>query len=446
MVIFHYSLGFPPYRTGGLTKYCIDLMHEQSSNGHSTFLLWPGSSTIHERKKIKFKIHKNTLNLGNIEIINPLPVPLLEGICNVKKFTENRNANQVKKLIETYKPQVLHVHTLMGLPSEIIDIFNEYRIPIFFTTHDYFGICPKTTLIKSDFTRCNNDHKCEDCKICNSQSLPIWKLRFLQSSYYRNLKNVKLIQLLRKRHNNNIEERNGIITNKSNQDFSYLRLYYKHLLESFTCIFFNSENTKTNYLKYINSTENKVISITHKDIQTKFVKKEDIKNEVQLTYLGPQTAQKGYFEIKNVLSEIYKEKKNFCLNIYFNDTAGFKLKCNKRYKYNELESVMSLTDILLVPSKGDTFGFTVLEALSYGVPAIVSKYVGAKDLIIHNENGYIYNNAQELKDFLLNILNHTNILKEMNEQICKNQKIKTLREHSKEIINEYSAYMNHEKI
>ena len=29
MKILHYSLGFPPYRSGGLTKFSMDLMREQ---------------------------------------------------------------------------------------------------------------------------------------------------------------------------------------------------------------------------------------------------------------------------------------------------------------------------------------------------------------------------------------------------------------------------------
>ena len=46
MKILHYSLGFPPYRTGGLTKYCIDLMLTQNEQGFETALLWPGRIRI----------------------------------------------------------------------------------------------------------------------------------------------------------------------------------------------------------------------------------------------------------------------------------------------------------------------------------------------------------------------------------------------------------------
>ena len=42
MRILHYSLGFPPYRTGGLTKFTMDLMRQQVKDGHIVTLLWPG--------------------------------------------------------------------------------------------------------------------------------------------------------------------------------------------------------------------------------------------------------------------------------------------------------------------------------------------------------------------------------------------------------------------
>lgn len=42
MNILHYSLGFPPFRRGGMTQYCLDLMIEQAKVGHQVGLLWPG--------------------------------------------------------------------------------------------------------------------------------------------------------------------------------------------------------------------------------------------------------------------------------------------------------------------------------------------------------------------------------------------------------------------
>lgn len=46
MKILHYSLGFPPFRTGGLTKFCTDLMVQQAREGNEVSLIWPGEIGI----------------------------------------------------------------------------------------------------------------------------------------------------------------------------------------------------------------------------------------------------------------------------------------------------------------------------------------------------------------------------------------------------------------
>ena len=46
MVIIHYFLGFPPYRTGGLTRYALDIMLAQVKDGHRVCALWPGQMLL----------------------------------------------------------------------------------------------------------------------------------------------------------------------------------------------------------------------------------------------------------------------------------------------------------------------------------------------------------------------------------------------------------------
>ena len=148
MKILHYFLGFPPYRTGGLTKFAYDLMQTQQKNGDKVFALWPGKIGFLKDKKIKIKERKKIDKIQNFEVINPLPVPLDEGISNIKAYTRKCDKNVYKELLEKLKPDVIHIHTLMGLHKEFIDVALENKIKIFFTAHDYFGICPKVVLIK----------------------------------------------------------------------------------------------------------------------------------------------------------------------------------------------------------------------------------------------------------------------------------------------------------
>ena len=40
MKILHYSLGLPPFRSGGLTKYSMDLINQQAKLGADISLLY----------------------------------------------------------------------------------------------------------------------------------------------------------------------------------------------------------------------------------------------------------------------------------------------------------------------------------------------------------------------------------------------------------------------
>ncbi len=74
----------------------------------------------------------------------------------------------------------------------------------------------------------------------------------------------------------------------------------------------------------------------------------------------------------------------FELHIYTNTNVEREYITHKQegYPYSQLEEIFDNTDLLIAPSQWyETFGFTVLEALSYGVPVMVTDSVGAKDIV-----------------------------------------------------------------
>ena len=70
MIILHYFLGFPPYRTGGLTKYAFDLMLSLKEKGHDVLALWPGEIKSYKSNP-RIKKRKSISGIDNYEIINP---------------------------------------------------------------------------------------------------------------------------------------------------------------------------------------------------------------------------------------------------------------------------------------------------------------------------------------------------------------------------------------
>lgn len=449
MNILHYALGFPPYRTGGMTKYCLDLMEEQIKQGHDVGMLWPGtikkySGEISIKKKNDEKLNECTCK--SFEMINPMPVPLLDGIKDISVFTATRDLMKFKEFLHENKIEVIHVHTLMGLPAECIQVANESGISTVFTSHDYFGICPKWGLTKNGVI-CEDDCNCMDCVKCNETALSLRKIKFLQSTIYRRIKNSKSIKYLRNKHNHKLyredvesseQQLSQEVDHNKQMEYRKLRSYYIDMLKQFSILHFNSASTKTVYDKYFDTSSTaKIISITHKAIKDNR-KIRSYGDVVNFAYLGPITTHKGYYFLRKVLDEIYESGiTNFKLHVYvmFEHDCPYLIN-HEPYKYEDLGKVMDSTDMLIVPSMWyETFGFTVLEALSYGVPVIVSENVGAKDLVIDGENGNKLGNCKvKWKYCLLDFISNSNRIKTMNNYIVEYQKIISFEEHVNKII------------
>lgn len=453
MNIMHYSLGFPPFRRGGMIKYCMDLMSEEAKMGHNVYLLWPGvlkNSTNDMDVKIRkdYYIEETNVIIHSIEIINPLPVPLLNGIKEFDIFTLKKNVESIYKFLKENNIQVLHIHTLMGLPIEIIQICKKLNIKTVFTTHDYFGICPKWGL-EREGNACVDDHNCLDCINCNRNALSLNKMKFLQSKFYRIFKNSYFLKILRKKNNTKLYIKENVVQVIENDDiknrYQDLRKYYMQFLENCDIIHFNSNNTKNVYSRYIDINKNGVvIDISHGSIkERKRIRK--VNDIVRFGYLGPITKHKGYFFLKKVCDELNSENQKFELHIFADcyDEAPY-LKIHKPYEYNDLDDVMNKFDVLIVPSIwNETFGYTVLEALSYGIPVITTNNVGAKDLIINNKNGFISEITEFfLKNVLLNVIKTPEIISEMNRYIVSHVKIKTMKIHAKEMLEIYSLKLD----
>ncbi len=72
--------------------------------------------------------------------------------------------------------------------------------------------------------------------------------------------------------------------------------------------------------------------------------------------------------------------------------------------HKKLPDVYSAADMLILPSKFDTFGCVVLEALSCGIPVTAYNTKGPKDIIQHGRNGYLVKTRSEMTASVIEFL------------------------------------------
>ncbi len=80
-------------------------------------------------------------------------------------------------------------------------------------------------------------------------------------------------------------------------------------------------------------------------------------------------------------------------------------------EHERLPWIYSAADLLILPSKFDTFSCSVLEAISCGLPVIAYKTKGPKDIIQDHESGFLVNTLDEMKDKLSDYIKNKEIRK-----------------------------------
>lgn len=467
MKILHYTLGLPEARTGGLPKYSFDLMCAENKLGNDIMLLYPGEYKLSRNTKIVTRGVKNGVKI--YEIVNPQLVSLLNGVRKPKDYYRTCNKDIYSMFLKKNKPDVIHIHTLMGLHKEFIESAKELGIKIIFTTHDYYPLCSKVNLIDYKNEVCNEFEDGKKCVLCNYNSCSNKHTYIIRSNAYNKFKNskhlYKLYIKLKEINNrirlksNNAEQccRNNYeydkISSEKSKEYRKLRNYYLEILKLVDYFHFNSNVSKSEFKKYID-VEGEVINISHGDIRDMRVKKSVKRNkELRLTYLGRVDIVKGFYLLKESLELLPKNNVNqWILNVYGNSKDiqlnNDKIIFNGTYEYSMLNKIFENTDLMIVPSIWkETFGFIGLEALSYGVPVMVTDNVGMQDIIDDNVTGFIVKpTSTAISEAINRLINDPDRINEMNDNILKMDFKYTMDIHAKKIINLYINVINKKNI
>lgn len=446
--ILHYTIGLNKNRGGGLTKYTDDLAIFQSYS-NNVFLLYPGKINA-INKKVFIKEEKKYQNVNIFSIVNPLGLPMMFGIRDMDYLTKKSDRRIWHDFLKKNKIDVIHMHTLMGIYEEFLDAANELKIPILYTTHDYFGLCSKQTLFyNNEF--CKEWKSCANCPRCNLTAFSKPKVLLIHSSLFFKLRKMSLFKKIKSKVksnlNSNDDEKKKYYYDE-NEDYNqkyYINLRNKmiRMFDKISRLHYNSSNTRKIFENFISKDKGVLINITHADIVDNRKIKDFNHQKLNITYLGPATKMKGFNQLIDILDSIYNKSQNFNLNIYTftNIERPYITKHGNSYRYSDLKSIMEATDILISPSTWmETFGFTVAEAMSFGVPVLVSENTGAKDLVKDKFNGIIFS-FENLADIISNLVNNRKMLSTFNSNIF-NDKFYLFEDHCNEITNLYYNMIN----
>lgn len=409
MNVLHVSLGLPPLRTGGLNRYCVELMEAQVESGENVSLLFPGRFIPGKVRLRKGDWH----GVRTYELVNPLPVALTYGVAEPDAFvTPCQERDLFTRLLTDVAPDVVHVHSYMGIYREFFHAAKAQRIPMVFTTHDYYPICLRCTLIDAWGKSCVAGPSASSCSDCCRGGMSLRKSAVMQSGIYAHFKQSSLCNKLAGIVKRDMAAKShsisdDVIEEKSIEDCQRLLDYNREIFELFDLVLPNSRMTEKIYRRAFPDTTYRLVQISHAGlaVESEHRKAADMNSgPLTIGYFGGRKEYKGYRTLLESSRILHDGGVRFDLRLYgddYDDEVDVpEARSFGRLAYDEMNAALRELDVVVIPSLCyETFNFVVLEALCAGIPVFCSDAVGASELV---DSGHVFHagNAFELADKL----------------------------------------------
>lgn len=454
MTVLHYLFGLPPVHKGGVPSYVLDLVHMQRNLGHCAYLLMPGKMNKGSREVDIVPVRRGREKC--FEVVNSSYIANEYGVAEPDGFMRAAPLLKYKRLLKELQVQVMHLHSMLGLQKELLLAAKELKIPIIYTSHDYYGLCPKIDLLRQGKPCMVRDWG--SCNECCRHAYGLDKLRFRQSALYRWYCHMPLLMKVvhsepagwvrKLMYRFPVSGKTSSADSRDEQGskvqgFLKLQQYYQEIFDLIDYYHFNSLQSKEIYETHLGTLPGEVLSITKAGI-TDSREKLLPASKLRIGYLGTSDLKKGYPYLLKQLDMLYAGgRTNFQLNTYLVDETEKRpyQKNHVPFSGGQQEKVYRSMDLLVVPSVWkETFGLVVLEALSYGVPVLLSEHVGAKQLLYeHRGTGGVFpleNNG--LLKVLKEIYDDRSILAGMSEAICSSDMNFDFKRHVLDVLGIYA--------
>lgn len=340
-----------------------------------------------------------------------------------------------KKVAQHEKPDIAHIGHLNHLSTGIVDVLKELKVPIVFTLHDFWLMCPRGQFLQRNFGNENIWQLCdkqEDKKCATNCYNP----------YFGCSNNIEDINNWTKWINERMQETKSII-----DKVDLFIAPSKYLMNRFVKEFSVPEN-KIKYLDYGFPTH----YLTQTDSRLK-------RKDFIFGYIGTHIPSKGI----NLLIEAFKhingnarlliwgskdQQSTKALQAIAKD-SNLPIEFKGAYVNKNLaDEVFSKVDAIVVPSIwAENSPLVIHEAQACNIPVITADFGGMAEYVNHMVNGLLFKhrNWEDLKVQMQWAIENKEEFKKLGERgyiYSNNGMVPDIKDHCKELVNLYMAKIN----
>lgn len=417
--------GYPYRYNAGSEVYSQMLCHELASQGHEV--------TVFTRQEDAYK-QEYSIEWETDPLNHAIKVCLINMAHSKDGYQHSKVDEAFKDLLEFYRPDVVHIGHLNHLSTSLVLQAHRKRVPIVFTLHDFWLMCPRGQFLQGI------NSKTEDLyPVCDSQE----NQKCAKQCYWRYFgqqENDMDIQYWTDwvgRRMDHVKEMSRLVD-----------LYIapsKYLMDRFIGDFhINPE--KMIYLDYG----------FHRDrLQGRVREKE---NDFTFGYIGTHKQAKGIFHLIQAFSKVSERAQ---LKIWGSSLSPFtqslqayaktlgpkieeKIHWMGGYRNDDIvQDVFNHIDAIVVPSIwGENSPLVIHEALEAQVPVITADYGGMKEYVHHEINGLLFKHRDPIAlSIQMQRLISDPVLKDKISRggyfQSSDKRIPCIREHTKSVIDLY---------
>ncbi len=406
---------FPPHYTGGAEGRAYRTARALQARGHTVYVLCveridadPGSGITWQDE-----VYKGIP-------VRRLSFPLTDAPDPVGWEYDNPwIGDHLRGLLQEYHPDIFHLIGGYLLGADAIRAAREAGLPVVATLTDYWFICPRVTLLRSDGRICARAAP-QDCVRCLAEEKRRyrWPAKTVPA-----LMNLVWTSPLADRINRPIHR--GAIEHRRQVLIGVLEL-----LDIAIC---PAEFLRQVYIQ-AGAPADRLIHSRQGLVPPTVLPPRSPVNGLRIGYIGQLAEHKGVHLLIEAFRQLKPRGQPITLTIY-GDPTRFpryterlrRLARNRPnirfagvYSHSELGNVMSQLDVIVIPSVWyENSPNAILEAFAYRTPVIASDLGGMRELIEHGRTGLLFapGSVVDLRDQLQRVVDDPGLLEQMSAAI-----------------------------
>lgn len=291
------------------------------------------------------------------------------------------------KVLDELEPDVVHVHHLGHLSTDLVSHVKARGIPVVCTLHDYWHLCARIQLYAPDKGACPGPviFRCADCfNVEDGLVHSMSRFAFLGDRFARYW--IKLCRHIEWSLPIRLFERRFERSDELLASYDYIIANSRHMMKR--TIEFGAPANKIHVMRY---------GLKTRELQAC---RHSPSPEVRFGFMGSMVEYKGvrvlidaFRRVPEAQLDIWgstdhnKEVRDFCSSL----DIPSNVRLRGGFSYDQITRVLPQIDVLIVPSTWEeAYGLTVDEAKLAGIPIIASRFGGIPEHLKHGKEGFLF--------------------------------------------------------